>query len=134
MRFRFSYVVIKPYKRPIIPITLRHEGNSIKYLALIDSGADFNIFDSEIADILKIDLSKLKEVKFSGINKDAEATGRYTGVTLGIEKFMFESPVIFSDQIPSFGCGILGQQGFFNHFRIKFDYKKSDIQLRTGND
>lgn len=36
--------------RPIIPVTVKHGERAVDYLALIDSGADFNIFHAEIAE------------------------------------------------------------------------------------
>lgn len=40
--------------RPIIPIRISDKNSSLKYAALIDSGADFNIFDAELAEYLGI--------------------------------------------------------------------------------
>ena len=38
--------------KPIIPIGLLFNGKLIRYEALIDSGADFNIFNAEIGELL----------------------------------------------------------------------------------
>ena len=54
--------------KPIIPIRLLFNGNSIRYEALIDSGADSNIFNAEIGEILGIDIYSGKEIKFSGVS------------------------------------------------------------------
>jgi len=42
--------------KPIIPIGISHKDKKIKYLALIDSGADFCIFDAEVGKYLGIDI------------------------------------------------------------------------------
>ena len=60
MIHKFSYAKSGILYRPIIPITLKFNKVEFQYLALIDSGADFNIFHADIAKILKIDLSKMK--------------------------------------------------------------------------
>ena len=132
MKYKLSYSVIEGKKRPVIPIKFRKDGKFFSYLALIDSGADFNIFHKGIADILGIDIAKLPNTSFGGINKEAAAKGKYTSVEIGVDGYFFEAPVVFSGEIPDFGYGILGQVGFFDHFRIKFDYKSGNIELRTG--
>lgn len=131
MRVKFKYLKAGKFKRPIIPITLRNGSKKINYLALVDSGADFNVFHKEIADLLDIDLKGLPETEFSGIKKDANATAKYTAIEIGVDGYFFNAPVLFSDSISDSGYGIVGQQGFFDKFKIKFDYNKGDIELKT---
>ena len=38
-------------KKPLMPITVRHKGTTVSYLALVDSGADFNVFHGDIASL-----------------------------------------------------------------------------------
>lgn len=128
MKHTFSYAKIGLWYRPIIPVTLRFNKIEFNYLALLDSGADFNIFHADIAKILKIDLSKLKKpVYFSGIN--GRGTGYFTAVDVGIGNDFLNTPVVFSDDISNNGYGILGQQGFFNKYKIEFDYLAGKINL-----
>ncbi|MDA2921643.1 hypothetical protein MYX07_00060 [Patescibacteria group bacterium AH-259-L07] len=44
--------------KPITPIKINADGKELRYAALIDSGADFCIFDAQIADILEVDVEK----------------------------------------------------------------------------
>ncbi|MBI2032431.1 MAG: hypothetical protein HYT09_02175, partial [Candidatus Levybacteria bacterium] len=83
----------------------------------------------DIAKILKLDLSKLKNlVDFSGIN--GRGIGYFTSLDIGIENdFINNTPVVFSNDISENGYGILGQQGFFNNFKIEFSYKTKNIIL-----
>ena len=131
MKHRFKYAKFGPYYRPVIQVILRHNGKEFKYLALIDSGADLNIFHANLAHILGIDISKLKTHTFGGIKKGPPANGYLCVLEIGIENIFFDTPVIFSDDISDNGYGILGQQGFFDHFRIKMDYKGKDIELKS---
>lgn len=120
--------------RPIIPVILRFNHIEFKYLALIDSGADFNIFHGEIAKILKIDLSKFKNsMKFNGINSNAEGKGYFTSIDLGVNDKFINTPVVFSNEISDSGYGILGQQGFFNNYNINFNYSSKEIVLGNKN-
>ena len=103
----------------------------INYLALLDSGADFNIFHADLAEILKMDLSKLKTTSFGGIQKGVEGIGYYSVFKLGIENFSFDAPIVFSADISPDGYGILGQQGFFDHFKVTFEHKKKLIWIKN---
>lgn len=128
MRYKFKYVQAGLWYRPIIKITLKFNKIEFSYLALIDSGADFNIFHADIAKILKIDLFKLKNpVNFSGIK--GGGVGYFTSVDVGVENNFINTPVVFSKDISDNGYGILGQQGFFNSYKINFDYSSREIEL-----
>lgn len=130
MKYTFDYVKMGLLSRPIVPVTLRVNKIEFNYLALIDSGADFNIFHADIAKILKIDISKLKKsVNFSGIN--GKGIGYFTAVDIGIGDNFINTPVVFSNDISDNGYGILGQQGFFNNYKIEFDYRGKKINLAS---
>lgn len=48
----FGHSVLKP----IIPVQVSNGKNKLEYAALIDSGADFCIFDAEIGECLGLDI------------------------------------------------------------------------------
>lgn len=130
MKYKFSYIKTGIWHRPIIPVTLRFKNIELRYLALLDSGADFNIFHGEIAKILKINLPKLKNpMAFSGIKEGATGKGYFTTIDIGINDRYTNTPVVFSNDISSDGYGILGQQGFFNHYKISFNYLAKEIVI-----
>ncbi|KKP86607.1 MAG: hypothetical protein UR89_C0018G0002 [Candidatus Roizmanbacteria bacterium GW2011_GWA2_35_8] len=115
-----------------MPITLRHNGQTVSYLALVDSGADFNIFHADIAEILGIDLSLIKStVKFGGVKQDkTSCIGHLTSIDLGIGKDFFDNTIVaFSNDISDNGYGIIGQFGFFNYFKVNFDRSKYSFDL-----
>ena len=130
MKHTFGYVQVGLWYRPIISVTLKLNKIVFNYLALIDSGADFNIFHGDIAQLLKIDLFKLKKpVHFSGIQ--GGGVGYFTAIDVGINNNFINTPVVFSNDISDNGYGILGQQGFFNNYNIEFKYKSQKIVLST---
>ena len=53
--------------RPVIPIDITIGKITVGYAALIDSGADFCIFDAEIGEYLGIDIISGKREEFGGI-------------------------------------------------------------------
>ena len=128
-----------PYKRfkladgtellkPIIPIGLLYKGKQIKYEALIDSGADFNIFNAEIGELLGIDIRSGKKMKFSGIaGEPFEVYLHNLAVEIG--GWQYKIVAGFSYEISPYGFGVLGQKGFFDLFRVKFIFSKGIIEI-----
>lgn len=120
----------KKVLRPIIPVILICGKIIVGYEALIDSGADYNIFDAEVADILGIKLTIGSKRQLVGLG------GRITGyehrVKLKIGEHNYEESVIFSKEIPVNSFGVLGNQGFFDHFDVNFNLKKKKIILNAS--
>lgn len=130
----FKYVKAGKYKRPLIPITLKHKKLKASYLALIDSGADFNVFHADLAQLLNLELDRLQEIEFGGIKQNNKQCKGYLAVIeLGIDNEFFDCPVIFSKDISDKGYGILGQSGFFDHFKVILDNSTDSIQLKKSN-
>ena len=131
VKHKFKYKRIGDFYRPFIDITLRNGTHMCKYAALIDSGADFNIFHADIARLLHIDFTKLKEITFGGIKEDkTPCKGYVAGVEIGINERFFNALVVFSADISQNGSGVLDQRGFFEHFRVIFDYTDKVGYLR----
>lgn len=119
-KFTYRYSDDSKFPRPIIPIRLRHKENIIKPLTLIDSGADFSMFNAEFASILGIDLDTLEKTTLGGIA--GEVTGYISHVEMAIHETFIPVPVVFSPNFFPFGfSGLLGQVGFFDEFKIEFD-------------
>jgi hypothetical protein len=122
----FGYSVLKP----IIPVGLTVGADPFDYSALIDSGADFCIFDASIAEALKLDVKSGKKISFSGVQDAGGAEAYLHDVTILIGGTKHKIPIGFSYDIAKDGYGILGQRGFFDLFSVKFDYKKEEIELK----
>lgn len=116
--------------KPIIPVEVVVRDKSIRYNALIDSGADFCIFDGEIGEILGIDIRKGKLEKFSGIQSAGLSEAFLHQVVLKVGGWSYKTVVGFSKDISRMGYGILGQKGFFDIFTVKFDLQKEDVELK----
>ena len=138
MKFRYAKLLLpkkseffgSSISRHIVPIRISWKGKSVQYSALIDSGADFCIFDGEVGDYLGIDVrSGVKEV-FGGVQERGGAEAFLHEVTLNIGGWDYKTTVGFSYDIAKHGSGILGQKGFFDMFSIKFDLPKEDIEIK----
>lgn len=69
-----------------------------------------------------------KRIHFSGI-EDSSAEGYVDNILLGVGNENLKTNVVFAD-LPS-ASGILGQNGFFDLFIVKFDLTKEEMEIRT---
>jgi len=120
--------------KPIIPLELTVGSKKIRYAALIDSGADFCIFDGQIGELLGLDVRSGKSLDFGGIQAFAGAVAFLHEVTIRIGGWPFKIVMGFSYDIAPHGYGILGQKGFFDIFTVKFDLLKEQIELNEKKD
>jgi len=100
----------------------------------VDSGADVNIFDAEIGEILKIDIEKGEKREVGGITGVAQPYHLHT-IEINVGGWLYKTGAGFLKNIARIGYGVVGQQGFFNIFIVKFDLLKECIELkeREGN-
>lgn len=116
--------------RPIIPVLITYKDKTIGYEALLDSGADFCIFHAEIGEYLGISILEGEPEYFGGIvGQKAIAYIHKVNFTIGGCRYPY-IPVGFSYDVAPHGYGILGHHGFFDIFRVIFDLKKEQIELR----
>ncbi|MBI2338195.1 retroviral-like aspartic protease [Candidatus Daviesbacteria bacterium] len=116
--------------RPIIPVSLRYKRQAIYYEALIDSGADFCIFPTEIAQKLDMDFKKAKKVYFSGATGEP-IQGVVGKLFLQVGEIAFKTRIVFADL--SSKVALLGQYGFFNLCKVKFDLESAEIEIEHKN-
>ncbi|MFH0803521.1 MAG: hypothetical protein V1877_00145 [Candidatus Tagabacteria bacterium] len=116
--------------KPIIPVKITIGKKELNYTALIDSGADFCIFDAEIGEYLGIDIRSGRSEEFGGIQERGGAKAFLHNVVLNIGGWEYKTIVGFSYDIARHGFGILGQKGFFDIFVVKFDLFKEEIELK----
>ena len=133
MAYTFKYQTIGSSKlpRPFIPLTLRYDNRSVKIKALVDSGADFCLFDGELLNLLApdIDLNTLEKISLGGIG--GTATGYVTHLEIGVDTTFFSVPAVFSFEFsPDEFGGLAGQLGFFDAFKIQFDRANKSLELK----
>jgi len=105
-------------RRPLVAVEIYGPKETLKDLALIDSGADRTLMNIEVAKELGIDLSRAKKSVVTGVTgqtevfvMDVEVRPEY------LEKVKI--PVSFIDS--RFVGVLLGQDGFFDVHKIKFE-------------
>ena len=117
--------------KPIIPIKISHKTTAVKYAVLIDSGADFCIFDAKIGEYLGLAIKSGIRETFGGIQEAGGAEAFLHEITINIGGWDYKTTIGFSYDIASHGFGILGQKGFFDIFVVKFDLLKKEIELKS---
>jgi hypothetical protein len=116
--------------KPIIPVEVKYSDEKVNYMALVDSGADFCIFDAEVGEYLNLDVRRGSRHTFSGIQQGDPSEVFFHDVTLNIGGWDYKTRIGFSYDIATHGYGVLGQKGFFDKFFIGFNFSKEEIELK----
>lgn len=114
--------------RPVIPVEIEYNNLLTPYEVLIDSGADICIFNSQIAEVLGIDLLKGIKLQVSGIVGFPENIYIHTlHIKIGGKNHKIDVGFM---KMSNTSYGVVGQKGFFDKFVVKFDLIKKEIELR----
>jgi hypothetical protein len=124
----FPYKNIDGRYRPIIPIELGYGDQTIRYEALVDSGADLCIFPGDIGRALGLDIESGEPFQLGGVTGE-NRMGYFHMITIKVGKYSYRTRVGFMDTMREGSFGMVGQKGFFDRFAIKFDYADRKIAL-----
>lgn len=137
MIFRYSeFALEKPSKilgesvlRPIIPLKLSFNDLTIKYEALIDSGADFSVFEAELGEYLGLDIKSGLSESFKGVQGKESSIVYFHKVVVTVLDIELKTKIGFSYDIAGHAYGILGQKGFLDYFNVKLSYSNQLIEI-----
>lgn len=127
MNLKYSYFGRK-LLRPVIPVELSYKNKKLPYNVLIDSGADFCLFNYEVANHLGIPIETGEKSEAIGITGFGSPIYIHT-VNLKVKDKLFRIKAGFLENMTNAGYGIVGQVGFFDKFKVIFDYQNGDIEL-----
>ncbi len=129
---KFKYKRYSPtVLRPVIPIEIVHRNNSVKYEVLVDSGADLCVFDAQIGEILGIAVETGEKRIVRGITGIPEYYYLHR-VEIKVGGLNHSAEVGFFPKMDKNTYGVVGQKGFFDHYSIKFDLNKKEIELKSS--
>lgn len=114
--------------RPLIPVALFGPRGSIYLDALIDSGADMPLFHSDIGRDIGLEIEEGKREIFSGIEGGSVVVytcSIYLQIIGMSEKIEVEAGFTAASGVSA----ILGQEGFFDRFRIKFERDINSVKI-----
>src|SRR5216684_598852 len=114
--------------RPVIPIRLENEGQSVQYEVLVDSGADLCIFNAYMAGIVGIDLTKIEPEYISTVAGTSHFYMHEVTIKIGDVSKTIKAGFI---EGMANSYGIVGMKGFFDSFIITFDQPKKEVRLKT---
>lgn len=119
---------LKRITRPYIPVKISGSKGFWEGYGLIDSGADRSLFNIQIAEKVGLNLSRGERELFGGIEGGAlEASLQKVKVQIIGMDHEIEISAGF---VNSTGvAAILGQEGFFDCFRIKFERDHGIIEV-----
>jgi len=128
---KFSYKKYGKTLRPVISITLKHNGIEIGYEVLVDSGADLCIFHAQIGEAIGIDIKTGKLQQVDGVGgKSSIYYLHKLMVTVGGHAREIEAGFMPNVGINTMLYGLVGQHGFFENFIVKFDLQKEEVELK----
>lgn len=120
--------VYKSWIRISLGYKKTHKVTPAAIVALIDSGADVCFCSKDIGLWLGIQFRNKKSTTFTAAN-GTTFEGIKEVVTLYVAGRSYECPFYFSDTLPHQTPVILGQLGFFDHFKITFDLENREIEI-----
>jgi len=128
---KFKYKSFGETLRPVIPITLIHKGVSVESEAIVDSGSDHCFFDAEVGNSLGITTSNSEIKEVFGIGGNASLYYVHpVKVRLGDTLLDIKAGFVSKIGGQVFRYGVLGQEGFFDRFVVRFDLSKEMVELK----
>ncbi len=123
--------IYKPWIEVALGYKKTHKVTPASIIALIDSGADVCFCSKTIGEWLRIQFKKKEVITFTAANGTPLHTIKEV-VSLHVAGKKYECPFYFSDELPRETPIILGQAGFFDHFRIIFDVQNKEIEITNS--
>jgi len=109
-------------RRPVLSLTLRNARHRLSCYAIVDSGADHCVFPRSFMQPLGLDALAAPVDMTSGLGSSNVPT-HFTDVTIDLQGLtQFTVYAGFTIGLEQLGIGLLGQTGFFERFKITFDY------------
>jgi hypothetical protein len=96
----------------------------------VDSGADDCIFPASFGAQLGLDVPVGRHYPFGGAGGGGPQDAYFFDLQIAIQNVAkYHIPIGFTAALEDFGIGLLGQNGFFDRFRVGFNFKKGIFTL-----
>lgn len=127
MKFQYRQIETGVF-RPVIPIKLFYKANKISFWALVDSGADFCLFNRNIAEELGIQFEQGDKLEAFGVIGKGVAA-HFHEIELKVGTYSYKTKAVFAENLSEIRYGLVGQIGFFDEFIVKFDRSNQEIEV-----
>ncbi len=118
-------------RMPIVRVVFTNPKNQkrVEVGCLIDSGADDIFLNMRLADTLGIDMSKGARKEYQGITSaPVVATEQLLSINVRPDTQGFNVTCSFLPDLPVFG--LLGQNGFFDNYKVVFKRYENIFELK----
>lgn len=120
--------VYKPWIKASLGYRKTHKLIPVSIVALVDSGADVCFCREDIGIWLGIQFKRKDAATFTAANRSTFKAIK-ENITLYIAGRNYECPFYFTSDLPHETPIILGQLGFFDHFKVTFDLRNKEIEI-----
>jgi predicted aspartyl protease len=127
---KFAYRKFGIFWRPVIPVTFKYRDQTIEYHALLDTGADTSLIQAEVGEFLGINIKKGHQYLIHGVAGQAIGYLHRVEVIINGQSFG-KVPINFSYKLPKDSLGILGHEGLFDQFELKFNFAQKEIEITS---
>ncbi len=121
---RLRYLPLRGILKPIVGVTVLG-ARAANARALVDSGADFSLFDATIAAYAGIEFDPRLRHRVSGIGGTITVDGAWVDTI--VTKRRLRLLMFFAPNLP---VNLLGRDNFFHFFRVGFDELNHELELR----
>ena len=117
---------------PVLSVRITCNRISLPLWGLVDSGADITLLNYSFAQLFNIDLKRGKRIPLVGVMEGPEFAAYVHQVNIVIKDVgSADTIVAFTDSEKYPDLVILGRRGFFEHFTIKFEEYKKQLEIEA---
>lgn len=117
---------------PVLSVRITCNRISLPLWGLVDSGADITLLNRSFAQLFNIDLKRGKRIPLLGVMEGPEFAAYVHQVNIVIKDVgSADTIVAFTDSEEYPDLVILGRRGFFEHFTIKFEEHKKQLEIEA---
>ena len=133
LRYQEFLMGAYPTKKPIVAVRISAGPKYLDTSALVDSGADYSIFDAQFAEALGLVLTNGKPIPLVGLDGNKQ-DGYLHPVAIRIIAASkawqpIKGEVIFKKDMPSELGNLLGRHDFFQALMLGFDERRQKLHL-----
>lgn len=121
---RLPYLPLRGILKPVVEVNVLGPKPAI-IRALVDSGADFSIFDASVAAYAGIEFDSQPRRTFTGVGGAIVADG--ASIDVEIARRRLRLSVYFAPNMPA---NLLGRDNFLHYFHVCFDELNRELELR----
>ena len=120
-----DYSLLRGSKIPLITLGIFHNREWFPTQAYVDSGATYSIFSSKVADYIGLEYRKGRKINITVGSGETIAT-YLNRLKIQIGRNRIDALLGFSDELGA-KINLLGRKDVFDHFKICFDEKNSQV-------